>query len=57
MGSSIKGAMVGVITGIAVGMVGHQMISQNKRQLKRKSDKLLNKFEELLENAQDMILK
>lgn len=57
MGSSIKGAMVGVITGIAVGMVGHQMISQNKRQLRRKSDKLLNKFEELLENAQDMILK
>lgn len=53
----VRNVAVGVITGIAVGMFGQQMISQNKRSLRRKADKVVDRMENAIENTRDMMFK
>ena len=53
----VRNVTMGMITGIAVGMLGHQMLSQNKRSLRRKANKVVDRMENAIENTRDMMFK
>ena len=55
--NAVRNVTVGVITGIAVGMLGQQMISQNKRSLRKRADKVVDRMENAIENTRDMMFK
>ena len=54
---AVRNLAVGMITGVAVGMLGQQMISQNKRRLRKKADKVVDKVEGMIENTRDMMFR
>lgn len=52
-----KGLGMGIVTGIAVGMVGQQMLNKNKKQLRRKANHMVGRIENAIDEANSMIFK
>ena len=50
----VKGAAIGMVSGVVVGFVGKKMIDDGKRGLKKKADRAMNTIENIADTVKYM---